>query len=62
MIAIVWQFDVRPGKNAVFEELYGANGAWTAMNRRGRIAAAYVGLVDRENVESNIRALLTQPK
>lgn len=32
------------------------------IDRRGRIAAAYVGLVDRENVESNIRALLTQPK
>ncbi len=40
MIAIVWQFDVRAGKNAVFEELYGASGAWTAMNRRSR---SYLG-------------------
>jgi quinol monooxygenase YgiN len=40
MIAIVWQFEVRPGKNAEFEELYGANGGWTSMNRRSR---SYLG-------------------
>jgi len=40
MIAIVWQFEVRPGKNAEFEELYGANGAWTSMNRHSR---SYLG-------------------
>ena len=40
MIAIVWQFDVRPGQNARFEDLYGANGEWTAVNRRSR---SYLG-------------------
>ena len=36
MIAIVWQFDVRSGCNAQFEEFYGANGAWSSMNRHSR--------------------------
>ncbi len=40
MIAIVWQFDVRPGRNKEFEEFYGANGGWTSMNRRSR---SYLG-------------------
>jgi peroxiredoxin len=30
------------------------------IDRHGRIAAAYTGLVDRDNVESNIRAILAQ--
>ena len=40
MIAIVWQFEVRPGREAEFEAFYGANGEWTAMNRRSR---SYIG-------------------
>ena len=40
MIAIVWQFEVRPGRNNEFEEFYGANGGWTSMNRRSR---SYLG-------------------
>ena len=40
MIAIVWQFDVQPDRNAEFEEFYGANGAWSLMNRRSR---SYLG-------------------
>jgi quinol monooxygenase YgiN len=40
MIAIVWQFDVRSGRNADFEELYGANGPWTLLNRGSR---SYLG-------------------
>ena len=40
MIAIAWQFEVRNGCNAQFEELYGANGAWSAMNRHSR---SYLG-------------------
>ncbi len=31
------------------------------IDRHGRIAAAYVGLVDKDNVEENIRAMLSQP-
>jgi hypothetical protein len=40
MIAIVWQFDVRPGGEAEFEQFYGADGEWTSMNRRSR---SYLG-------------------
>jgi peroxiredoxin len=31
------------------------------IDREGRIAAAYAGLVDKDNVESNIRSMLSQP-
>jgi hypothetical protein len=40
MIAIVWQFDVRPGGEAEFEKFYGADGEWTSMNRLSR---SYLG-------------------
>jgi len=31
------------------------------IDRRGRIAAAYAGLVDKDNVEANIQTMLSQP-
>jgi len=40
MIAIVWQFDIRPGREAEFERFYGADGEWTAVNRHSR---SYLG-------------------
>ena len=40
MIAIMWQFDVKNGRETEFEQLYGADGAWTAMNRHAR---SYLG-------------------
>jgi hypothetical protein len=40
MIAIMWQFDVKSGRETEFEQLYGVNGEWTAMNRRTR---SYLG-------------------
>ena len=40
MIAIMWQFDVKAGRETEFEQLYGADGAWTAMNRHTR---SYIG-------------------
>lgn len=40
MIAIMWQFDVKPGKETAFEELYGADGDWTRINRPTR---SYLG-------------------
>ena len=36
MVAVVWQFDIQPGKSEDFERLYGADGAWTALSRRSR--------------------------
>jgi hypothetical protein len=40
MIAVVWQFDVRPGREREFERFYGVDGEWTAMNRHSR---SYLG-------------------
>jgi heme-degrading monooxygenase HmoA len=40
MIAIVWQFDIKPGSEAEFEKFYGADGEWTAINRHSR---SYLG-------------------
>jgi quinol monooxygenase YgiN len=40
MIAIMWQFDVKNGHETEFEELYGVEGEWTAMNRHTR---SYLG-------------------
>ena len=40
MIAIMWQFDVKNGRETEFEQLYGADGEWTAMNRHTR---SYLG-------------------
>ena len=36
MIAVVWQFDVREGRQEEFERFYGADGPWTALSRRSR--------------------------
>jgi hypothetical protein len=40
MIAIMWQFDVKAGREQAFEELYGVEGPWTTMNRHTR---SYIG-------------------
>ena len=40
MLAVVWQFDVRPGSEEAFETLHGADGGWTALSRRSR---SYLG-------------------
>ncbi len=36
MVAIVWQFDIRPEDSQTFERLYGADGEWTALSRQSR--------------------------
>ena len=40
MIAVMWQFDIKPGKEQEFEEFHGAAGEWTAVNRYSR---SYIG-------------------
>ncbi|HEV3057826.1 MAG TPA: hypothetical protein VGY48_06235 [Vicinamibacterales bacterium] len=40
MIAIVWQFDIKAGSENAFEEFYGVDGEWTAVNRHSR---SYLG-------------------
>ena len=36
MIAVVWQFQVKAGKQEDFEKFYGADGEWTKLARRSR--------------------------
>lgn len=40
MIAIVWTFEVKPGSEEQFEQFYGVDGEWTAVNRHSR---SYLG-------------------
>jgi len=40
MVAVMWQFDVKSGREEEFEKLYGADGDWTALNRKTR---SYLG-------------------
>jgi hypothetical protein len=36
----MWQFEVKHGRETEFEQLYGVDGEWTAMNR---LARSYLG-------------------
>lgn len=36
MIAVVWQFQVKAGKQQEFEQFYGADGDWSRLARRSR--------------------------
>ena len=36
MVAVVWQFHIRPGSEEAFERFYGADGDWTKLSRRSR--------------------------
>jgi quinol monooxygenase YgiN len=49
MIAIVWQFDVKPGLNEAFEQFYGVDGDWTAANRHSRSYLGTSFLRDQNN-------------
>jgi quinol monooxygenase YgiN len=40
MIAIVWQFEVKDGRESEFEQFFGADGEWSAANRHSR---SYLG-------------------
>ena len=36
MIAVVWQFHVKPGHQQEFEQFFGADGEWSHIGRRSR--------------------------
>jgi quinol monooxygenase YgiN len=36
VIAVVWQFQVKPGSQKEFERFYGADGEWSQFGRRSR--------------------------
>lgn len=57
MIALVWQFDVKDGRNAEFEAFYGADGAWTTLSRRSR---SFLGSSFLRDVASASRYLVVE--
>ena len=57
MIAVVWQFDVKPGREKEFEALYGADGEWTALNRSVR---SYLGSSFLRDQNQSSRYLLIE--
>ena len=57
MIAVIWQFDVKRGREKEFEELYGADGEWTALNRQTR---SYLGSSFMRDQNQSARYLLVE--
>lgn len=57
MIAVMWQFDVKKGKEKEFEELYGADGDWTALSRQTR---SYLGSSFLQDQNESTRYLLIE--
>jgi len=57
MIAVVWQFDVKKGRDKEFEKLYGADGDWTVLNRQTR---SYLGSSFLRDQNRPLRYLLTE--
>ena len=57
MIAIMWQFDVKNGRETEFEQLYGADGEWTAMNRQSR---SYLGSSFLRDQNRSLRYIIVE--
>jgi hypothetical protein len=57
VIAVVWQFDVKPAQHEEFEHFYGADGAWTALSRRSR---SFLGSSFLRDLTSTERYLLVE--
>ena len=57
MVAVVWQFDIRPGTSDDFERLYGADGTWTKLSRRSR---SFLGSSFLRSIGSEDRYLLVE--
>jgi quinol monooxygenase YgiN len=57
VVAVVWQFDVRPGASEEFEKLYGIDGDWTKLSRRSR---SFLGSSFLRELGSETRYLLVE--
>lgn len=57
MIAIVWAFEVRSGCESEFEQVFGADGEWSSINRQSR---SYVGSSFLRDQARKGRYLLTE--
>ena len=57
MISVVWQFQVKPGKQQEFEQFYGADGEWSKLARRSR---SFLGSSFLRDQASNTTYLLVE--
>ena len=48
MFVVIWEYEVRPGSEAAFEALYGADGAWVGL------FGGYAGYVDTQLLCSEV--------
>jgi hypothetical protein len=57
VIALVWQFEVKDGRNEEFEAFYGADGPWTSLSRRSR---SYLGSSFLRDLASSTRYIVIE--
>jgi quinol monooxygenase YgiN len=57
VIAVAWQFDVKPEHQDAFEHFFGADGEWTALSRRSR---AFLGSSFLKDLAQPSRYLLVE--
>lgn len=57
MIAIMWQFDVKDGRENDFEELYGVEGEWTTLSRNSR---SYLGTSFLRDQNQSLRYIVIE--
>jgi len=57
VVAVVWQFEIRPGAVEEFERFYGADGDWTKLSRRSR---SFLGSSFLRDIGSESRYLLVE--
>jgi hypothetical protein len=57
MVAVVWQFEIRPGTDEAFERFYGADGDWTKLSRRSR---SFLGSSFLKDIAAEHRYLLVE--
>jgi len=57
VVAVVWQFDIRPGAADKFERLYGADGEWTKLSRQSR---SFLGSSFLRDIRTESRYLLVE--
>jgi hypothetical protein len=57
VVAVVWQFTIRPGGAEDFERFYGADGDWTKLSRRSR---SFLGSSFLRDIGTELRYVLVE--
>jgi ubiquinone biosynthesis protein UbiJ len=57
VVAVVWQFSIRPGAAEDFERFYGADGDWTKLSRRSR---SFLGSSFLRDIGTELRYVLVE--